>query len=148
MMSIIGHRIDYNGVGALRGQRHIPSKNGPKYPPPGVTIHMPQRHWLRDDWHADGHLLSRAVLPAWKKKNLSENRKEDSHHHLKHKKVISGLRCETGVYSLWLIVELVSPVLTSNQAVYLVYFSACLIFSVYPSFITFLFLYHASYLGS
>ena len=25
--SIIGHRIDYNGVGALRGQRHIPSKN-------------------------------------------------------------------------------------------------------------------------
>ena len=25
---IIGHRIDYyNGVGALRGQRHIPSKN-------------------------------------------------------------------------------------------------------------------------
>ena len=30
---IIGHRIDYNGVGALRGQRHIPSKNLPKYPP-------------------------------------------------------------------------------------------------------------------
>ena len=27
MGSIIGHRIDYNGVGALRGQRHIPSKN-------------------------------------------------------------------------------------------------------------------------
>ena len=25
--SIIDHRIDYNGVGALRGQRHIPSKN-------------------------------------------------------------------------------------------------------------------------
>ena len=24
---IIGHKIDYNGVGALRGQRHIPSKN-------------------------------------------------------------------------------------------------------------------------
>ena len=23
----IGQRIDYNGVGALRGQRHIPSKN-------------------------------------------------------------------------------------------------------------------------
>ena len=33
MGSIIGHRIDYNGVGALRGQRHIPSKNLPKYPP-------------------------------------------------------------------------------------------------------------------
>ena len=30
MGSIIGHRIDYNGVGALRGQWHIPSKNLPK----------------------------------------------------------------------------------------------------------------------
>ena len=28
--AISGHRIDYNGVGALRGQRHIPSKNQPK----------------------------------------------------------------------------------------------------------------------
>ena len=27
MGSIIGDRIDYNGVGALRGQLHIPSKN-------------------------------------------------------------------------------------------------------------------------
>ena len=27
MESITGHRIDYNGVGALRGQRHISSKN-------------------------------------------------------------------------------------------------------------------------
>ena len=27
MGSIFGHRIDYNGVGVLRGQRHIPSKN-------------------------------------------------------------------------------------------------------------------------
>ena len=34
MESTIGHRIDYNGVGALRGQWHIPSKNLPKYPPP------------------------------------------------------------------------------------------------------------------
>ena len=34
MGSIIGHRIDYNVVGALRGQRHIPRKNLPKYPPP------------------------------------------------------------------------------------------------------------------
>ena len=29
MGSIIGHRIAYNGVGALRGERHIPSKNKP-----------------------------------------------------------------------------------------------------------------------
>ena len=27
MGSNIGHRIDYNGVGGLRGQQHIPSKN-------------------------------------------------------------------------------------------------------------------------
>ena len=34
MGSIIGHRIDYNGVGVLRGQRHIPTKYSPKLPPP------------------------------------------------------------------------------------------------------------------
>ena len=33
MESIIGEKIDYNGVGALRGQRHIPNKHKPKYPP-------------------------------------------------------------------------------------------------------------------
>ena len=33
MGSIIGHRIDYNGVGALRGQRHIPSKKCTQVPP-------------------------------------------------------------------------------------------------------------------
>ena len=37
MGSIIGHRIEYNRVGALRGQRHIPSKNLAKYLPPGIT---------------------------------------------------------------------------------------------------------------
>ena len=34
MGAIIGHRIDYTWVGALRGQRHIQSKNLPKYAPP------------------------------------------------------------------------------------------------------------------
>ena len=34
MGSIIGRKIDYNGVWALRGQRHIPSKSYTKYPPP------------------------------------------------------------------------------------------------------------------
>ena len=33
MGSIIGHKIDYNGVGAPRGQRHIPSKSYPNTPP-------------------------------------------------------------------------------------------------------------------
>ena len=32
--SIIGHRTDYNGVRALRGQRHIPSKINPSTPSP------------------------------------------------------------------------------------------------------------------
>ena len=30
MGSIIAHRIDYNGLGVLRGQRHIPSKHKSK----------------------------------------------------------------------------------------------------------------------
>ena len=34
MGSIIGHRMDYNGVGAMRDQWHIPSKNFPNYPLP------------------------------------------------------------------------------------------------------------------
>ena len=33
MGSIIGQTIDYNGVGAQRGQRHIPSKNVAKHLP-------------------------------------------------------------------------------------------------------------------
>ena len=33
MGSIIGHRIDYNGVGSLRGQWHIPSKKLTQVPP-------------------------------------------------------------------------------------------------------------------
>ena len=35
MGSTVGHGIDFIGVGVLRGQRHIPSKNWPKYPPGG-----------------------------------------------------------------------------------------------------------------
>ena len=33
MGSRFGHSIDYNGVRALRGQRHIPSKNSPNTAP-------------------------------------------------------------------------------------------------------------------
>ena len=40
MESIIGHRKDYNGVGALRSQRHIPGKNLAKYPPGYRYIYM------------------------------------------------------------------------------------------------------------
>ena len=35
MGSIIGHKLDYDGVGVLRGQWHIPSKNYPSTLPPG-----------------------------------------------------------------------------------------------------------------
>ena len=41
MGSTIGHRIDDNGVGAPRDQRHIPSKNLAKYPPPtSLELHF------------------------------------------------------------------------------------------------------------
>ena len=36
MGSIIDHKIGYKGEGVLRGQRHIPSENCPKYPPGGA----------------------------------------------------------------------------------------------------------------
>ena len=34
MGSIVGHKIDHNGIGALRGQQHIPSINLSTPPPP------------------------------------------------------------------------------------------------------------------
>ena len=37
MGSIIGHKIDYKGVGVLRGQRHIPSEKLTQEPPPGLN---------------------------------------------------------------------------------------------------------------
>ena len=43
MGSILGHRIGYNGVGALRGQRHIPSKTLRKYLPPGALAEKLKR---------------------------------------------------------------------------------------------------------
>ena len=39
MGSIIDNRIDYNGLGAQRGQRHIPSKNLAPPLGPEVNIH-------------------------------------------------------------------------------------------------------------
>ena len=54
MRSICGHRIDYNGLGVLRGQQHIPSKNlYSKYPsslpPPKKNNHAGEKgtHWDR-----------------------------------------------------------------------------------------------------
>ena len=43
MGSLIGQRIDYNGVGALRGQRHIPSKNYPSTLSPKFSTTYPIR---------------------------------------------------------------------------------------------------------
>ena len=56
MGSVIGHRIDYNGLGVLRGQRHIPSENWPKYPPRAKDL--PSFCWNNE---AD-RLSSRSVL--------------------------------------------------------------------------------------
>ena len=55
MGSIIGHKIDYNGVRVLRGQRHISSKNWPKYPPglgvQGDALSIWQPFWTwKGDW--------------------------------------------------------------------------------------------------
>ena len=44
MGSIIGHRVDKNGVGALRAQRHIPSKNLAMYSP-GPSLHLHGRRY-------------------------------------------------------------------------------------------------------
>ena len=57
MGSIAGHRIDYNGVGVLRSQRHIPSKTWPKYPraptpspnPLPFHPHCPISLWTQDN---------------------------------------------------------------------------------------------------
>ena len=38
MGSIFGHRIDYNGVGVLRDQRHIPSSSIPVSIPDNAVI--------------------------------------------------------------------------------------------------------------
>ena len=46
MGSTIGHRIDYNGVGALRGQRHIPAKINPSNPPGATTQNAKIEWWL------------------------------------------------------------------------------------------------------
>ena len=48
MGSIIVQRIDYNGVGALRRQRAVPSKNVPKYPPSGVLHYSCLSHLVQD----------------------------------------------------------------------------------------------------
>ena len=47
MGSIIVHRIDYNGVGALRRQRPVPGKNIPKYPP-GCLHYSCRSHLVED----------------------------------------------------------------------------------------------------
>ena len=45
--SIIGHRIDKNGGVVPRGQRHIPGKNWPKYPPLDLNITTGVLYWCR-----------------------------------------------------------------------------------------------------
>ena len=43
MGSIIGQKIDYNGEGALRGQRHIPKQTLTQASPPGFFVNMCKR---------------------------------------------------------------------------------------------------------
>ena len=62
---MIGHRTDYNGVGALRGQRHIPSKINPSTPfPPGN---------VPGEVHVKFIARSSHYVNAWKKDNFVGN---------------------------------------------------------------------------
>ena len=46
---------DYYGVGILRGQRHIPSKNEAKYPPP-PPVEDPVHQMLRRGFPTKGFI--------------------------------------------------------------------------------------------
>ena len=76
--SIVGHRIAYNGVGVLRGQRHIPSKTWPKYPPPprGVYSVPFQRYYTMTYWHTYKiyKILEEVSKSAWSFNNNAANR--------------------------------------------------------------------------
>ena len=62
MQSIFGHRIDYNGLGVLRGQQDIPSKNYSKYPsfppplPPKTTMLERKAHTGTEQTKISHHL--------------------------------------------------------------------------------------------
>lgn len=51
MVSITGHRIHFDGIKVLRGQRHVPEKNLPKYPPPGKNDinTLPEKYLTGED---------------------------------------------------------------------------------------------------
>ena len=55
MQSIFDHRIDYNGLGVLRGQQDIPSKNYSKYPsfPPPPPPSAQNHHAGEKGTHCD-----------------------------------------------------------------------------------------------
>ena len=63
MQSIFDHRIDYNGLGVLRGQQDIPSKNYSKYPsfpppplPPKTTMLERKAHTATEQRKISHHL--------------------------------------------------------------------------------------------
>lgn len=45
--SVIGQKIDYNGVWVLKDQRHIPSKNRTKELPKATTVARMHAHMYR-----------------------------------------------------------------------------------------------------
>ena len=54
--------IDYNGVGALRGQRHIPS-NQPKYPLPLRGMLPPKVALVKVPYHTALYIIARNIIP-------------------------------------------------------------------------------------
>ena len=63
MLYIIGQKIDCNGVGALRSQRHMPSKRQPKYnfppPPPGGAVKVMLPLYILQDEFNNAKLIVR-----------------------------------------------------------------------------------------
>ena len=96
MGSMIGHRIDYNGVGVLRGQQHIPSKNWPKYPPPppGLVGSFLHENHVTSQGHA-AHCDSLAGISAFPWLLEDNKRENDSSKRVRkdHKVFLSGDGC-------------------------------------------------------
>ena len=72
MGSIIGHRIDYNGVGALKGQQHIPSKNLTLVTPGNFVVRHIEKKTRCFSKTSTNDLLHKAAVQfqnLWKQKN-------------------------------------------------------------------------------
>ena len=103
MGSIIGKKIDYNGLGVLRGQRHIPRIHWPKYPPPPGSATQPFLVFLGEvccvttlKWGCEARranenrmdpLLKNCLLSGYQKQ---KHRQQPDNNSIKHRKWLRG----------------------------------------------------------